>query len=483
MQPQKVPQTGLIFRSPRPSDFIASGMTGIIYKERVSDGKWDTYEPSREPQSTPTFDTLSCTTFSALNTIETQFNFLIKNNFLPQSHLDFLKKEGYLDADGMVNFSDRFSAIMSGTTPLGNDFLSVWDSLRRDGLLPDKDLPFGGEDWYSYHNKALIDDFMRAKAKRFLIYFSLQYEWVFFNGDPVLSPLETDEIERGLKQAPLHIGIPFPAGHAIELLAINENKSIHIFDTYPPYDVQSLFNMPIHFALKGYLDIKPRPSHDFNRNLSKGMRDIDVQWLQKCLNTDSETQVASTGVGSPASETTIFGPMTELAVMKFQRKYKIEPISGYVGTKTRKLLNLMFGASTAPETSTGGKIDAWCEAIKSREGFYAPGQDPDYPNGTAAWRNNNPGNLRYHTIYKRAIGQDASGFCKFKTYTDGYAELRDKLIRHCTTVSDSYYPTMTLLQFYKAYAPSSDGNNPLSYAREVANKLGVDITTQIKDLL
>ena len=38
----------------------------------------------------------------------------------------------------------------------------------------------------------------------------------------------------------------------------------------------------------------------------------------------------------------------------------------------------------------------------------------------------------------------------------------------------SYKPTMTLLQFFSTYAPSSDNNDPAIYAKAVAKKLGVD---------
>ena len=77
------------------------------------------------------------------------------------------------------------------------------------------------------------------------------------------------------------------------------------------------------------------------------MSDPEVKLLQQSLNSDPDTQVASSGVGSPGSETEYLGSLTEQAVQKFQEKYDIagagEPGYGYVGPKTRAKLNELFG--------------------------------------------------------------------------------------------------------------------------------------------
>ncbi len=91
-------------------------------------------------------------------------------------------------------------------------------------------------------------------------------------------------------------------------------------------------------------------SYTFNTNLTVGSTGTDVMNLQKVLNGSSDTRVASSGVGSPGSESSYFGGLTKAAVMKFQTKYGISPVAGYVGPITRAKLNTMSGGVVTPVT-------------------------------------------------------------------------------------------------------------------------------------
>ncbi len=94
-------------------------------------------------------------------------------------------------------------------------------------------------------------------------------------------------------------------------------------------------------------------SYTFNANLTVGSTGTDVMNLQKFLNSSADTKVAATGAGSPGNESSYFGPATKAAVMKFQAKYGISPVSGYFGPLTRAKANSMSTGTTGG-TSTGG---------------------------------------------------------------------------------------------------------------------------------
>ena len=83
----------------------------------------------------------------------------------------------------------------------------------------------------------------------------------------------------------------------------------------------------------------PAPAkYIFSRNLSTGSIGADVKALQQFLNAHGFI-LAKSGAGSLGNETTMFGRLTRLAVIKYQKANKIIPAVGYFGPITRKSVN------------------------------------------------------------------------------------------------------------------------------------------------
>lgn len=119
------------------------------------------------------------------------------------------------------------------------------------------------------------------------------------------------------------------------------------------------------------------------------------------------------------------------------------------------------------------KINSWAEAIKEYEGWFK---------GSRSYRNNNPGNLKY-AEQVGTTGKDPAGFAIFKDYAAGFAALIHQLRIAAEGKSKVYNKKMSLLEFFKVYAPSHDNNDPNAYALFVAQRIKVDPKIQIAELL
>jgi len=138
-------------------------------------------------------------------------------------------------------------------------------------------------------------------------------------------------------------------GHAVSLIGYNKDYIIgqnswgnawgdkgwfYFNEKYMPFAVWAiLIDLPNNW--KELVGIKDKPKHTFNNNLYYPMRNQEVSILQNCLKGDGcfPLEVESTGY---------FGSLTLEAVKKFQEKYDIQPVLGYVGPKTRTKLNELF---------------------------------------------------------------------------------------------------------------------------------------------
>ena len=115
------------------------------------------------------------------------------------------------------------------------------------------------------------------------------------------------------------------------------------------------------------------------------------------------------------------------------------------------------------------KLDMMVSAISQMEGLH-----PSH----RSQRNNNPGNLKFAD--QPGAEEDKDGFAIFRTMNDGKNALAAQIRAAIDGKSDVYHPNMTLLEFFKKYAPSKDKNNPKAYAAFVAQKMAT--TSEDKSL-
>lgn len=260
--------TGYLEQEPRLTDFISGVASGILPEIRNPSGNWSLYLPGNEAQIGVYFDTLACVTFSALNVIETQLNFLLATGQIPSEKIAQLAELGVLK-DGKFNFSDRFTAKMSGTTKQGNYLVAVWDSIRKDGLLAESDWDYPRDQrqpvfvWEDYYKE--IPQELKDKAKKFLDIFDIKYEWLTAGKNA--TPEQMDE---WLKTGPVQIatavcppwntdqiiaGCSLAVGHATTVYRVDAN-SFDILDHYNPFNKRLGFDYPIPNAMRGMVYVK-----------------------------------------------------------------------------------------------------------------------------------------------------------------------------------------------------------------------------------
>lgn len=158
---------------------------------------------------------------------------------------------------------------------------------------------------------------------------------------------------------------------------------------------------------------------------------------------------------------------------------------------------------TAPPTPQPAVslLTRFCLAIQSREGYCPPGVLAGYPEGTPAYVNKNPGNLRCEEGQRASWnalaidgGAKHADFCVFKDYATGFDALMDVVESACKGESPTYNARakelglhdssyLSIRQYFVIRDPSSDNNDPLSFATEVAQKCGLTVDSMMKEVI
>ena len=84
------------------------------------------------------------------------------------------------------------------------------------------------------------------------------------------------------------------------------------------------------------------------KSLKVGFQNSEVKALQQALAQDKTIYPEGLTTG-------YYGPATRNAIIRFQKKYGIEPV-GYVGPQTRKKLNEIYGQAQTSQTSSASSV-------------------------------------------------------------------------------------------------------------------------------
>lgn len=361
--------SGLKIVDPVPGDFMFGAETSIFDSVRNRESDWRPAEPTEKCQLLRTVsgvkigDSNACTNFSSTNDVAAQLDFLISQGQIDPNGVNFLKSNGYIDASGRVNLSPRFCAVMSGTNPqVGNSLPAVWQSLRKDGVVPESAWPMPifeegtslESAWATYYEQ--VPQELKDLGKKFTQWFDIQYEWFAWIG----AAKTMVQAAVAMETAPLHIATAVCAGwntsnpiqacgngaaHATTLLNIEVGSAYDVLDHYRPYMKRFASDYSISYAMRAVVSSKvqnapaqPPFTCDYQVNLAAGApASILVTAMQQGLQTVKDKNgipYMKPGVYGP------FGPQTMLALGRFQLDHGIadQPQGHDFGPSTRAAL-------------------------------------------------------------------------------------------------------------------------------------------------
>lgn len=247
----------------RTSDYVRGVNSPIPYMVRNASGDWTKDLPTFKDQREDGWDTDCCWLYAAVvDVVATQCNFLKRTGQFPAESLAWFEANGYIDANGLFSFSERFLAVKAkypDGSPVrdgGNDQIQSPMLMNEYGLLPYVD--FNADPRLTFASRAAFDAYffdgaevtaaMSAKALKCLEYLSILYEWIGKEG--TMPPLQ--DIRAMQFQSPMQVGAPVPeqvgawnapvikwdgstvVAHSVGLMRVNADDTFGIADQYQP---------------------------------------------------------------------------------------------------------------------------------------------------------------------------------------------------------------------------------------------------------
>ena len=205
----------------KQEDWVLSGnLDKIILQE---DGQWGNFLPEVEYQKKYGIETSACATFTSLNCLEILFNRVYNLQ---------------------ANFSERYTSILGSTTPLGASPQDVAESMRKNGVIAQKYLPFDEsiETFDDFHSPTPMAEKYLEIGAEWLEYNSIFHDWVVIPSDKD----KPKQLMEALKTSPLLVSVKAWSSdgeyyvktkgdrdnHATTLYGYVEGKYWKVFDSY-----------------------------------------------------------------------------------------------------------------------------------------------------------------------------------------------------------------------------------------------------------
>lgn len=381
------------------------GLASIPLNER------EIYLPKGETQRGRE-DFQSCASISPVNQLEAQFTWLFRNNKLSAENKAWLEEKEYLNADGKITFSDRYIAVLSGTTRQGNSLRAPLEAIRKNGLIPKRMLPAHSEmSFDDYHKVSDITPAMKDLGQEFRNRFTINYEQVHIS-----------HFAEALKDDMLGVGAhawPFPENG---LYPRTDNPLNHAF---------MLYGLPKYQAYDSY----PEKPDDYTKNLAPDYIFFETAY-----------RVFISAESPYAKQVSLYQQLINileqwLSALRSTPKPEPKP------APTNNLLNTLI------------------LAMRKHEGWFP---------GSRSQRNNNPLNCRYssvgyHSMYG-TVKRDPDNFAIFSSYELGHLYAKNLILQKAKK-----HPDWNLIQFIgderEGWAPASDNNDVRRYSEVLAQAL------------
>lgn len=232
----------------------------------LENGDWLPYLTKPYETQYTGFDQLNCVTKSGMHVVEAILNYCYKEKKFPLPQMyELIEKGGYLNDQGFIDLSERFTAKMAGTTKKGLGMDAFWNSINAHGFVPKKIWPEANiTDWDTYYAE-IPEDVKKAGLLSKEIF---QWVWkVELNNSWITPPMNT--IKEVLKTSPIHFatclcnrdsaGVMRYCGqkiyqHAMTLYQIDDYQEI--LDQYDPFLRKSEAVYPLGCAIKVALKLQ-----------------------------------------------------------------------------------------------------------------------------------------------------------------------------------------------------------------------------------